>query len=261
MKNRIIICGYPKSGNTWLTRLTAEILNCPVAGFWCEPFNKEESIEGENRSSTYQCFKAHHNKEQLEHTLALYGNGTEKVIYIYRDPRAVVVSGTHYFKYKVKYPRLYSFMCSLPLGRKVYNRIWHQRSYKMREMTRGIVEGTKHGSWMKYPWKDHILDYQQRPNTLVLSYESMRQDPLSAAQSICDFLGEPRSDAELKQAIDNQSFDAKKRQFEKQGRHKNAQFMRKGSANAWTTELAPKHRKYLEDNLGDFMAELGYKTD
>lgn len=30
---RIIIVGYPKSGNTWLTRLVAQICNSPVAGF------------------------------------------------------------------------------------------------------------------------------------------------------------------------------------------------------------------------------------
>ena len=36
MKNKVIITGYPKSGNTWLTRLIAEALDSPVIGFYNE---------------------------------------------------------------------------------------------------------------------------------------------------------------------------------------------------------------------------------
>ena len=59
MKTRIIVCGYPKSGNTWLTRLVAEIIMSPVVGFWMYPLHNEVAIEGLDRKSDYMCFKAH----------------------------------------------------------------------------------------------------------------------------------------------------------------------------------------------------------
>ena len=34
MENETVyVVGYPKSGCTWLTRLVAELLGCPVSGF------------------------------------------------------------------------------------------------------------------------------------------------------------------------------------------------------------------------------------
>lgn len=77
MKNRIIVCGYPKSANTWLTRLAAEIVGGSVAGFWCEPFNNDAAIEGLERESDFQCFKAHHCAHDMEQTFNLYANGSE----------------------------------------------------------------------------------------------------------------------------------------------------------------------------------------
>ena len=32
-KRRMLVVGYPKSGNTWLTRLAAELLGAPVKDF------------------------------------------------------------------------------------------------------------------------------------------------------------------------------------------------------------------------------------
>ena len=45
MKN-IIVVGYPKSGCTWATRLVAELVGCPVGGFW-QSDKKEIAVEGE----------------------------------------------------------------------------------------------------------------------------------------------------------------------------------------------------------------------
>jgi hypothetical protein len=51
VKRRVLVVGYPKSGNTWLTRLTAELLNAPVRGFWNEPHREEIAEEGTWRIS------------------------------------------------------------------------------------------------------------------------------------------------------------------------------------------------------------------
>src|SRR6056297_564086 len=94
----VIASGYPKSGNTWLTRLTAQLIGCPVKGFWTQPQNKDHAIEGTERVSEYRCFKSHHTYQSLEESFTTFGNRTEKVIYIVRDPRDVAISATFFFK-------------------------------------------------------------------------------------------------------------------------------------------------------------------
>ncbi|NEQ45238.1 MAG: sulfotransferase domain-containing protein [Leptolyngbya sp. SIOISBB] len=259
MKSRVIICGYPKSGNTWLTRLTAEIINCPVVGFWCEPFNKEEAIEGSDRESNYECFKGHHSIEQLKHTLNVYGNGTEKIIYIYRDPRAVVLSAYHYFSWvKPEYPNVLNIMSMLPRGSKYYYKYLHKSSYRFEVITQGFICGTKELAWLDTPWAEHVKGFINLPNILCISYEMLKKDPLLVAKDISDFLSCNKTDYELQHAIDEQSFEKKKKRFREGGQGAKASFLRRGESEAWKRELPEKYIRYVEQNLGAFMTELGY---
>ncbi|HLC16083.1 MAG TPA: hypothetical protein VJL89_07640 [Thermodesulfovibrionia bacterium] len=54
----IFVVGYPKSGCTsfslWLTSLVAELLECPVKGFWEEQKDNEIAIEGQERTDLCQ---------------------------------------------------------------------------------------------------------------------------------------------------------------------------------------------------------------
>jgi hypothetical protein len=95
----IIISGYPKSGNTWLTRLTAQLVGCPVEGFWTQPQNKDRAIEGAERISKYSCFKSHHSFPLLKDSFQKFGkNRSKKIIYIVRDPRDVAISASFFYK-------------------------------------------------------------------------------------------------------------------------------------------------------------------
>lgn len=261
MKKRIIICGYPKSGNTWLTRLTAEILRCPVIGFWCQPSNHdEESIEGLDRESEFECFKSHHNFEQMARTLVRCGNGTEKIIYIYRDPRSVLASASHYFRFNPRYPHLHKFLGFFPKGVKLYFKFMQSYSYKLDIMTKALVDGTSQGAWLKTPWKDHIAGYKGKDGILMLSYEALKADTLSAARQISGFLSIQRSDEELEEAIRKQSFARKKELFLSEGKNDKANFLRKGKSDSWREEIPEKNLMYIEREIGEFMEQLGYRV-
>ena len=56
-KKKVVVVGYPKSGCTWLVRLVAELIQCPVTGFWGEPDNPEIAIEGTERKSDFEFSK------------------------------------------------------------------------------------------------------------------------------------------------------------------------------------------------------------
>lgn len=255
---RVIVCGYPKSGNTWLTRLTAEIVGSPVTGFWCEPFNREESMEGGGRKSDFQCFKAHHTFEQLVRTLEIYGDGSEKIIYIYRDPRAIAVSASHYFTFRPRYPKMHTFLSLIPSGLRFYYLLLHRKSYAIDCSVKGLVQGVDYSSWLKVPWANHIKGYLGNESILTLSYEALLEDTLGLANSISRFLHLGRSSRELEIAIERQSFERRKRGFILEGNPDKARFLRRGDSTSWREELSEQHLSYLESNLKDSMRDLGY---
>src|SRR5262245_10669587 len=94
-KRRVLVAGYPKSGNTWLTRLTAELLGAPVKGFWKEPDNDEIAVEGQTRVSDIEVYKGHHSYGAMRRDFSL-----ADVVYVVRDVRDVAISGAHYFSFK-----------------------------------------------------------------------------------------------------------------------------------------------------------------
>jgi hypothetical protein len=262
MKQRIIICGYPKSGNTWMTRLTAEIIGCPVAGYWCEPLNAEESIEGQDRVSDYRCFKAHHTHAQLEKTFTDYGNGTEKIVYIYRDPRDVVVSASHYFTPRPSRERLHGLLGAVPAGLRLYYKLYDSFEDRVDLFTRGLLEGTREGAWLKHPWKAHVEGFLARSGeVLMMSYEDLRKDPLRCARELCRFLALERTDAALEAAIHAQSFEQKKKALLQQGREDKAAFLRRGESGKWHQTLRAENLALLENDLGDLMRQLGYRLE
>jgi len=258
IKNKIIVCGYPKSGNTWLTKLTAELVDCPYAGFWCAPFHATELRETVSEKSNRLCFKAHHTIEQLMYSLDLYGNGSEKIIYIHRDPRAIAVSAAHFFSLQPRCLRIRNLFSLLPKGLRLYRELFHSHRYKIDVFVKGIVEGTKQNPFLETPWEEHVKAYKDRKDILFLGYESLLKDTCSEAVNICNFLNISRSEDEINKAIHEQSFETQKRRYEQNGDVFMTRFLRRGENESWREELEERHLKYIEEHIGDTMKELGY---
>lgn len=257
MKRKILIVGYPKSGNTWLTRLTAEIVGCPSVGFWCAPLRSDPCIEGLDRASPYECYKAHHTVEQLHRTFEHYGDGVDKVIYVVRDPRDVLISASHFFRVSPRWDWLFRAMSLLPKGSSVYYRLLHSRRYEVEAMVRGLLSGTTDGAWMRVPWKDHVEGYLDR-DYLVVRYEDLLAEPVVQGTALCDYLGVSRSRAQIAEAVRRQSFDRKREELARTGDAEQVSFLRKGEARQWVDVLTPAQARRIEERLGDLLHRLGY---
>lgn len=58
-KKVIFVAGYPKSGNTWLTRLLGDALDCPTGGSMPQQDAVEIACEGNDRPGHYVIRKGH----------------------------------------------------------------------------------------------------------------------------------------------------------------------------------------------------------
>ncbi|MCF8262162.1 MAG: sulfotransferase domain-containing protein [Melioribacteraceae bacterium] len=258
MKKKIIICGYPKSGNTWLVRLTAEIIGCPVAGYWLAPQTNEQAEEGQNRISDSLCFKSHHSYNEFKQLSKYYLEGEEKLIYIVRDPRDIVVSGSHYFYFPAEKTRLNSISSKVPFGLRLYHKFVDQQQYRQDIMTNILLEGgqiilSKFDSWMS-----HVNGFINR-DILFLKYEELIADPLKESRKICEYLGIDKEDESLITAIKNQSFEKKRKDFLDGNDHTRAKLLRSGNVGSWKKELSAKNLKRIELNVTETMKNLGYK--
>jgi hypothetical protein len=96
-KRILYVVGAPKSGTTWLCRLMGQILDSPIGGMWkpkMKRYSTPPAQEGEGRQGDYFIVHDHLKKRVSEDDL---------VVYIYRDPRDVIVSASYYWNSTIEH--------------------------------------------------------------------------------------------------------------------------------------------------------------
>jgi len=257
MKN-IIIVGYPKSGNTWVTRLTAELVGCPVVGFWQET-HTEIAREGQGRVSAHSCYKAHQQLKELGIEVNSV-TATTKVIYVVRDPRDIAISGANYFNFD-KINLIEQFFRKVNKQKSYFSLFPVAETYQINRMIKAIIFGdAKLHKWLKVSWKDHYRPYLNA-GILCIQYEMMLAQPERECKKILDYLNIQRDLPFVKQAIANQSFERKKSQFVEKGDIFQKNFLNRGQYGQWKNKLSSKQKqeilKYLKADLKFF----GYEAD
>jgi hypothetical protein len=257
LKN-IIIVGYPKSGNTWITRLTADLLGCPIKGFWKEPESYEIACEGQDRVSPLKCFKAHHSFPELDLDI---NSSENKVIYVIRDPRDVALSGANFFEFN-RLPNIRKTLRKSPFGTAFYNKIIykiiHYERCKIEQMTSAILHGDPDLSWCHIPWSDHYKSYINRP-VLFVRYEDMLSTPLQECVKILSYLNQKRDLSFIKDVVDRQSFDQKKLEFKQRKEKDKVIFMRSGKSGEWRKKLSPSQKEKLQSGLLEDLKFFSYE--
>jgi hypothetical protein len=243
----IIVVGYPKSGCTWATRLVAELIRCPVAGFWGS--NKQEiAVEGEDRPSDYRVYKSHHQLFELGFSP---NDSNPRLIYVLRDPRDVALSGASYFHFD-RFPRLIAFFRTLPRGEKLYRHTLHpllvSREYRLEQMVEAVLHGSAAvHNWVRVSWREHWRPYQEA-GVVMVRYEDLLDAPNEQCRRVLRYLELERSDSEIAAAIENQSFARKKQALLQQGETGRAKFMRAGQREQWRQHLPlPLQQRFVRE--------------
>jgi hypothetical protein len=247
----VLVVGYPKSGNTWLARLVAQLLCCPVKGFYQEPEGQEIAIEGLDRVSSIAVYKGHQTAQDLRGLV-----DENQIIYIVRDPRDVAVSGANYYHFS-QIIWLSHLLLKIPKIRVFYYRWLSNTQRKLARMIDSMISGNQRERWLEVTWDKHVEGYLCS-KSLVISYEDLLENPYEQCVKILQYLGVERSSEYIKSSIQIQSFESVKKKFEQQKDARKSQFLVKGKSGNWKDYLTPEQDLLLQKHFGEIMKKLGY---
>jgi len=258
MKN-IVVVGYPKSGCTWATRLVAELVGCPVSGFW-QSDKKEIAVEGEHRVSDFRCYKSHHQLREL----GLRPDDPDVwLIYVLRDPRDIAISAANYFQFD-RFPILTALFRSVRRGEKLYRHTLYpllvSQNYRLDRMTEALLHGSAEvHNWCRVAWREHWRPYE-RAGVPIIRYEDLLATPEEQSRRILDHLRIERSAEAIAAAVENQSFERKKEALLRRGESGRAKFLRVGKSGQWREKLPAHLQARFTEELGSDLARWDYSA-
>lgn len=243
LENDCFIVSYPKSGNTWLRFLVANLIT------------KNETIDFDNIQSIIPDIYITSNQKLLSYSQPRYLKSHEyfdpryqKIIYLIRDVRSVIVS---YYHYKIRKNEI-------------------DQDLKIYHFTKIFLDGMldDYGTW-----SDNILSWvRMRGNCenafFLVKYEDLKEKGLFTLMKIANFLNLSFDIEELKEIYDACDF-RKMKSLEKQSTvkwnekfrraNKNIDFIRVGIVDEWKQVLDEKSLNLVKNSCGDLLKELGYK--
>lgn len=222
MKQIIIIQGYPKSGNSWLSRLLGDVYNSPVQGL---PGQEDGSLatEGQNRPGNHCIIQAHWQPEDYHDKFTTQEIANRRTIFIIRNPLDVAVSASYFW------------------------------NISLEETVRHMIDGN--WPFVKFPsWSD----YYSRPEwDNMTSYEALSQKIISELQRLT---GERHvSQAAYRQSFEVKRRTIKERpQDYSYDERTQLHNLRRGTVGDWTSHFSKELLSFALDNFGETMERFGY---
>lgn len=256
-KKNIIVCGYPKSGTTFSTRLVAQLLSCPSTGFW--GFHGDTFVtEGQERESDLICYQSHHPYEDLTRVSKL---PIHKIIYVVRDPRDIVVSGAFHFSFfratTLKWLNLIRPKKAQILVKKFFA-YSKSRRYNINRMLGMLESGDPLIDHAHWAWDFHLDSYMIAPDVLILRYEDLIQKGPETARKVLEYGGVTKTEAQIASDLEAQSFKQRKSDFQNANDKLKDRHLRKGVAGDWKNHLTESDCERIKARFGKLMHKLGY---
>jgi|GEM_PF-5843690 len=256
MKNKepIFVIGYPKSGNTWVTRICADLFDSPVVT-GRDPVNQADH-KG-SYAGKYEIYKLHSSHRDRPD----FVTDSSYIIYVVRDFRDVLVSG-YFFNHSHKEDWVLL---------ETHGTVFHQlcRIYFSHQVRRMIYRWTPH-EWTAFQqflkgaknfvgnWSEHVRYWTGFSNVAVVRYEDLLDDTYSVMKKTFIQLGIDYSDEDLYQTIKNQAFQKRKKDFQSRADKVNTRFLRRGVSGDWKRFLSEDMIESIREHHGNMMRSMGY---
>jgi len=273
------LASYPKSGNTWLRLLLADLLsgneepvdinNIRLTGFLpaCRSDAEEITlidtalllpaevdqlrpyvIRGllEKAGTGDQFAKVHDAYRRLPDGTPLLGRDMARAaLYILRDPRDVAVSMSHYYRHDLD-----KAVAFINKGWKLAPRTEHPHA----QVPQALLD-----------WSSHVRSWTEQRDipTHTLRYEDLLTDTAAALGEAATFLGLPVSPAGLERVARRNSLNELRRQESERGFQElpswaGERFFRAGKAGGWVDALTRAQAAAITAAHGEMMAAYGY---
>lgn len=242
----VIIVGYPKSGNTWLTRLLSDALGWPVRGInEARPLSECGADHADGHVIRQLHLLPHTAGDDIAAIPHQYIFNTDayderyKIIHIIRDPRDVAVSIAHY---------------------------WGIDDL-MRVITEVMVTGS-HPLW-GCGWAQYVDTWKDAPVPVIeMRYEWLHDFPRYELRRLLSELG-LRSAEPLGEIVKRQSLEVKRADLLENGEAMNlahglgAQLanLRGGRVGDWRVEFTEEHVLAFAELFTELLIEYGYEDD
>ncbi len=235
------LVSYPKSGNTWVRFLLANLIYP----------NESVGFANINRLLPAPGVLSKRFLRSLPRPRILKSHETfdprfRKVIYLVRDPRDVAVSEYH-FDLKKRYI---------------------EPDVTLEQFVKRFIAGetSSYGSWWEHTagW---IAARNGNPAFLLVRYEDLLSDPIGETGKIAEFLGIEASSERLEAAVERSSAD-RMRKLEKQqadqwtgtkNTRKEIPFVRAAKSGSWKETLPPHSVEAIEVAWAPLLNFLGYE--
>lgn len=227
---------YPKSGTTWVSYFLASILadrtrgerrriGVPETSDWV-PSATKAWAEGQPLADP---------PEGCDRRIYTFHTGYRRVlprvVYVVRDPRAV--------------------LCS-------YHRYYAQENDDFDQGMAEFVEANDPwpGDWAEYvaPW---IRAARESDRVLLVRYEDLKGNPHEEFDRIARFFGLTLTEAELRDYVERASLESMA-ETEPNREEKEHPFIRKGEVDSWREEMPGTSVELIERRYSSLMRELGY---
>lgn len=248
-KVKIYLVGYPKSGTTWLIKLMSHVLRIPVKkkkGSYVPP-----SVEINNRlnleDSDSCIIKAHDLPSTFFQDV---DTKPERIIYIYRDFRAVFISAFFYFKIPKRFAYLFLLKHdgSFSFFKQILRLILYPFSRTLLTLTlkKYIREGITSSDIGTYD--EHLIEWKRVASLnkepckfAFISYKDLMSSPEEALKDILESLQLPTiNESWIKKAVAEESFDQMKSRLDANSNPIDVSKLRSGKTDDW--------KNYLSDN-------------
>ena len=225
----IMIVSYPRSGNTWVRFLFANLMADRE-----EPLDFSEmeelvpapyTVDGWDRIRSMP-------PGRLIKSYMPYDKRYKQVIYIVRDGRDAMVSYYHY--------------------------------HCPRNFEATFLEFLQKDLWPG-PWGRHVqswLDNADEPRLLLVRYEDLQADPAKQLRRMAEFAGLSTDEQKISRAVGNSTLETLgKIEGEKghpQIKSPGFKFFRKGVSDCWKEYFGPVHKELFKESANDVLLRLGY---